>query len=143
MAARPDRHGQRDFRTVATTLREIGYTGTSIIEIISESPERDIAEGNRRLAEFGMGMSRRQAEPPAQEKRAKSAANLRAASVTAKAWTGRSAIIAGKPMTLHDSLAGCPIQNLPQIEKTGAPKGVRTSPPIIRYPAMAAEAISV
>jgi deoxyribonuclease-4 len=45
--------GSVDFRTVATTLREIGYTGTSIIEIISESPERDIAEGNRRLAEFG------------------------------------------------------------------------------------------
>jgi len=86
--------GSVDFRTVATTLREIGYTGTSIIEIISESPERDIAEGNRRLAEFGWECPGGKQSRPPQEKRAKSAANLRAASVTAKAWTGRSAIIA-------------------------------------------------
>ncbi len=45
--------GDVDFKDVAETLRAIGYDGPSMLEIVSPTPDRDIAESQRLLAQWG------------------------------------------------------------------------------------------
>ena len=45
--------GEVDFKAVAETLRAIGYDGPSMLEIVSPIPDRDIAESQRLLAQWG------------------------------------------------------------------------------------------
>jgi len=49
----PVGQGGVDFGAFAAALRDIGFTGTSMLEIISSTPDRDIAESHRRLAPLG------------------------------------------------------------------------------------------
>ena len=45
--------GVVDFKGVAETLRAIGYDGPSMLEIVSPTPDADIAESRRLLAQWG------------------------------------------------------------------------------------------
>lgn len=49
----PVGHGVVDFGGFAAALRESGYAGPSMLEIVSPSPDLDIPESHRRLAPFG------------------------------------------------------------------------------------------
>jgi sugar phosphate isomerase/epimerase len=49
----PVGQGTCDFAAFATTLREIGYAGTSMLEIVSERPVEDITQSQRRIAQWG------------------------------------------------------------------------------------------
>lgn len=55
----PVGRGQVPFPRVAAALREIGFGGTTMMEIVSPTPDADIAESHRRLAALGW------AAPPA------------------------------------------------------------------------------
>ena len=49
----PVGRGIVDFKAFAEALREIGYAGPSMLEIISPAPDADIAASHRRLAALG------------------------------------------------------------------------------------------
>jgi sugar phosphate isomerase/epimerase len=49
----PVGQGTCDFAGFGATLRKIGYTGTSMLEIVSERPVEDIAHSHRRIAQWG------------------------------------------------------------------------------------------
>jgi sugar phosphate isomerase/epimerase len=49
----PVGQGTCDFAGFEATLREIGYAGSSMLEIVSGQPLEDIAESHRRIAQWG------------------------------------------------------------------------------------------
>ena len=49
----PVGQGSVPFAEVGQTLQDIGYEGTSILEIISQDPDPDIAESHRKVAQLG------------------------------------------------------------------------------------------
>ena len=49
----PVGEGSCDFAGFAKTLREVGYAGTSMLEIVADPPEEHIAASHRQLAQWG------------------------------------------------------------------------------------------
>jgi sugar phosphate isomerase/epimerase len=49
----PVGQGTCDFAGFGATLREIGYAGTSMLEIVSERPLEDVARSHRRITQWG------------------------------------------------------------------------------------------
>ena len=45
--------GEVDFRSVAQAIRSIGFSGESVMEIISSNPDHDLVDSHRRLAQWG------------------------------------------------------------------------------------------
>ncbi len=53
----PVGQGSCDFAAFGTALREIGYSGTSMLEIVADPPVEHIVASQRRLAEWGWVLS--------------------------------------------------------------------------------------
>lgn len=83
----PVGQGSVDFAAFAKALKEIGYGGPSVMEIVSETPDRDLAESARRLAKLGWGEPRATASPGARP----AAARPRSGAPTRPPSRGRSA----------------------------------------------------